>query len=128
MTASSRTKEVRRTNILTETLTPNNIEMKKTQKHLLRIKEKHTFTWFLYTIHEIYTYTRSNLTVFHFVFHHSVLLFVLVIGLLLVWPVTCAAICKLPTSNNCTECLGSPGIIHDRTPDCHPVSWAWMHK
>ena len=25
------------------------------------------------------------------------------------------------------ECMGSPGIIDNRTPKCHPVSWAWMH-
>ena len=29
----------------------------------------------------------------------------------------------MPTFNSCTKC---PGIIHERTPDCHPVSWAWM--
>ena len=26
----------------------------------------------------------------------------------------------VPTSNSCTKCMGSPGMIHDRTPDCHP--------
>ena len=33
----------------------------------------------------------------------------------------------VPTFNSCTKCVGSPGIIHDRTPDYHPVSWAWMN-
>ena len=23
------------------------------------------------------------------------------------------------TFNSCTKCLGKPGMIHDRTPDCH---------
>ena len=32
----------------------------------------------------------------------------------------------LTTFDSCTKCVGCPGIIHDRTPDCHPVSWAWM--
>ena len=31
----------------------------------------------------------------------------------------------VPTFDSCTECLGSPCLIHDRTPDCHPVTWAW---
>ena len=35
-------------------------------------------------------------------------------------------ICKMPISNYCTKCLGSPDIKHDRTPDCKPVFWAWM--
>ena len=26
----------------------------------------------------------------------------------------------------CTKCVYSLGIIHNRTLDCHPVSWAWM--
>ena len=26
------------------------------------------------------------------------------------------------TFNSCTKCVGSPDIIHDRTPDCYPVS------
>ena len=26
-----------------------------------------------------------------------------------------------PTFNSCTKCMGNPGIIQDRTPDCHPV-------
>ena len=30
----------------------------------------------------------------------------------------------VPAFNFCTKCVGS--IIHDRTPDCQPVSWAWM--
>ena len=24
----------------------------------------------------------------------------------------------VPTFNSCTKCVGSPGRIHDRTPDC----------
>ena len=32
----------------------------------------------------------------------------------------------LPTFKFCTKCVYSLGIIHNRTPDCHPVSWAWM--
>ena len=28
--------------------------------------------------------------------------------------------------NFCTKCLGIPGIMHDCTPNCHPVFWAWM--
>ena len=32
----------------------------------------------------------------------------------------------MPTFNSCTKCVGSPGIIHDSTLNCHPVSWAWM--
>ena len=32
----------------------------------------------------------------------------------------------MPTFNSCTKCAGSTGIIHDRLPDGHPVSWAWM--
>ena len=31
------------------------------------------------------------------------------------------------TLNSCTKGVGSLGIIHDRTPDCHPVSRAWMY-
>ena len=30
----------------------------------------------------------------------------------------------VPIFNSCTICLGSLGMIHDRTPDCQPVSWA----
>ena len=30
----------------------------------------------------------------------------------------------MQTFNSCTKCLG---IIHDRTPNCHPVYWAGMH-
>ena len=33
---------------------------------------------------------------------------------------------EVPTFNSCTKCVASIGIIHDRTPDCHSVSWAWM--
>ena len=32
-----------------------------------------------------------------------------------------------PTFNSCTKYVGSPGIIHNRMPDCHPFSLAWMH-
>ena len=32
----------------------------------------------------------------------------------------------VPTYDSCTKCVGSPGIIHDHTPVCHPVFWAWM--
>ena len=31
------------------------------------------------------------------------------------------------TFNSCTKCVGSPGIIHIRIPDCNPVSRALMH-
>ena len=30
--------------------------------------------------------------------------------------------CTVPTFNSCTKCSGSPGILHDRTPDCHTFS------
>ena len=33
----------------------------------------------------------------------------------------------LLTFNSCTKSVGSPCIIHDRTPKCHPFFWAWMH-
>ena len=33
----------------------------------------------------------------------------------------------VPTFNSCTECVDSPSRIHDRTPDCHPVSLSLMH-
>ena len=26
--------------------------------------------------------------------------------------------------NSCTKPVGSLVIMHDRTPDCHPISWA----
>ena len=32
----------------------------------------------------------------------------------------------MPAFNSCTKFDGSPGIIFDRTPIFHPVSWAWM--
>ena len=32
----------------------------------------------------------------------------------------------VPTFNSCTKCADIPGIIHDRTPDHHSVSGAWM--
>ena len=28
--------------------------------------------------------------------------------------------CTGPTCNSCTKCVGSPGIIHDCSPDCNP--------
>ena len=28
----------------------------------------------------------------------------------------------VPVCNSCIKCAGSPGIIHDCTPDYHPVS------
>ena len=31
------------------------------------------------------------------------------------------------TFNSCTKWVGIPVIIHDCTPDFHPVSWVWMH-
>ena len=34
----------------------------------------------------------------------------------------------VPTFNSSTKCVGSPGKIHAHMPDCHPVSWAWMHE
>ena len=34
--------------------------------------------------------------------------------------------CTVSAFNSCTKCLGSSGIIHDCTPNCHPVFWAWM--
>ena len=44
-------------------------------------------------------------------------------------PVLASVIClqsTVATFKSCIKCLGRPGIIHDRTPDCHLVSWAWM--
>ena len=32
----------------------------------------------------------------------------------------------VPTFNSCTKYVGSPAIVHERTPDCHPVACAWM--
>ena len=34
-------------------------------------------------------------------------------------------LCQSHPFNLCTKCVNSLGIIHNRTPDCHPVSWAW---
>ena len=34
----------------------------------------------------------------------------------------------VPTFSSCTKCLGSPGIIHDRTLGWQPVSFSWMLK
>ena len=34
----------------------------------------------------------------------------------------------VPAFNFCTKCMGIPDITHDRTPDCHPVSRAWIGK
>ena len=33
----------------------------------------------------------------------------------------------VPAFDSCTNWLESPNMIHDRTPDFHPVSWPWMH-
>ena len=33
----------------------------------------------------------------------------------------------VPICNPCTNYVGSSGLIHDRTPNCNPVSRAWMH-
>ena len=34
----------------------------------------------------------------------------------------------VPIFNSCTKCVGSQGKKkHDRTPDCRPDFWAWMH-
>ena len=32
-----------------------------------------------------------------------------------------------PVVNSYTKFVGSPEILHDHAPDCHPVSWALMH-
>ena len=29
----------------------------------------------------------------------------------------------IPTCNPCTKGIGSPGVLHNRTPSCHPFSW-----
>ena len=34
----------------------------------------------------------------------------------------------VPAFNSCTICMASTGIIHDRTPYYHPVSWARMRQ
>ena len=31
--------------------------------------------------------------------------------------------CTVTTINTCPKCAGRPGILHDRTPDCHSDSW-----
>ena len=36
----------------------------------------------------------------------------------------CICVCTVQTFNSCTKCVGSPGMIHDRMSDCHPVSWS----
>ena len=33
----------------------------------------------------------------------------------------------VPTFNSCTKCAGSPGIIHDRTPDCNPLKTSQLN-
>ena len=38
-----------------------------------------------------------------------------------------ACLCTVSVFNSCTKFICSPGIIHDRTLGCHPVSWLWMH-
>ena len=35
--------------------------------------------------------------------------------------------CTVLTFNSCTKCVGMPGIKHDRTPGCHPVSRMTSH-
>ena len=32
----------------------------------------------------------------------------------------------VPAFNSSTKCVGSSGILHDRTPDCNPISKAWI--
>ena len=39
----------------------------------------------------------------------------------------CAFLINSVKINSCTKRVDSPGLTHDRTLDCHPVSWAWMH-
>ena len=39
------------------------------------------------------------------------------------WRVGLVAMHTVLTFNSCTNCVGRPVIIHDRTPDYHPVSW-----
>ena len=34
----------------------------------------------------------------------------------------------VPTFDSCTKCMGSPSIIHDHTPNRHPVPYAWMRS
>ena len=43
------------------------------------------------------------------------------------WKGYCDGRYTVPTFNSCTKCLVRPGIIHDRTPNFHPVPWTWMH-
>ena len=38
--------------------------------------------------------------------------------------VACGVDSTVPTFNSCTNCLGSPGIIHDHTPDCRLVLYS----
>ena len=45
----------------------------------------------------------------------------------LVQELNVGTVSTVATFNFCNECTGNPGITDDRTPDCHPVSWAWMH-
>ena len=33
----------------------------------------------------------------------------------------------VPAFDSCTKCVGSAGMINDRTPDYNPVSQAGMH-
>ena len=32
----------------------------------------------------------------------------------------------VPIFNSFTKSMGSPVIIHDSMPDCHPVSWTYV--
>ena len=34
--------------------------------------------------------------------------------------------CPVTAFNSCTRCMGSPGMKHDRTPNCHLGSWVCM--
>ena len=31
------------------------------------------------------------------------------------------------TCNSCTKRMGGLGMLHDRAPDCHTVSWSRLH-
>ena len=34
----------------------------------------------------------------------------------------------VPTFNSGTKCVGSPGIMNDRMPDCYPAALAWIYE
>ena len=45
------------------------------------------------------------------------------------WNIPHYSLCRqatVLTFNSCTKCVGS--LIHDRTPDRHPVFWAWKRR